>query len=63
MENMSDWRQIQKNLIGWLGTDKGIHNPSRIMRIAGTVSYPDRAKQLRGYQVELTRLKIGDDYV
>ena len=63
MDNMSDWRQIQKNLIGWLGTDKGIHNPSRIMRIAGTVSYPDRAKQLRGYQAELTRLKIGDDYV
>ena len=43
--------------------DKTIHNASRIMRIEGTLSYPNKAKMLKGYKTELTRLKIGGEYV
>ena len=63
LDHMDQWRQIQKNLIAQLGTDKAIHNASRIMRIAGTLSYPHKAKALKGYKTELTRLKIGGEYV
>ncbi|MDA9291667.1 hypothetical protein N9P99_00265 [Planktomarina temperata] len=36
-----------------LGTDPSVINPSRIMRIAGTVSYPSQSKVTKGYIPEL----------
>ena len=63
LDHMDKWRQIQKNLIAQLGTDKAIHSASRIMRIAGTLSYPNKANVLKGYKTELTRLEIGGEYV
>ena len=63
MTNLSDWTELQKLLAKELGTDTSIHNPSRIMRVAGTISYPPKRKLERGYQVELTRLIFGDSYV
>jgi len=63
MEDMRQWTELQKLLIGELKTDKVIHNPSRIMRIAGTVTYPPKKKRKLGYTSEVTKLIIGGQYV
>ena len=61
--DMRQWTELQKQLSRYLGTDTAIHNPSRIMRIAGTVSYPTERKIKRGYVPEVARLIIGGCYV
>lgn len=48
------WRGLQKSIAAKLGTDSCVINPSRIMRLAGTVSYPSNNKEQRGYIPELT---------
>jgi hypothetical protein len=63
MTNLSEWTELQQLLAAKLETDASIHNPSRIMRVAGTVSYPPKRKVDRGYQTELTRLIVGGSYV
>lgn len=63
MTDMNAWKQLQKLLSGVLGTDKAIHNPSRIMRVAGSVSYPSKRKIELGYQPEITRLLMDNRYV
>jgi hypothetical protein len=63
MEDMRQWTELQKLLIAELKTDKVIHNPSRIMRIAGTVTHPPRKKRELGYTSEVTKLIIGGQYV
>ena len=63
LTDMAVWSELQKRLALHLGTDKKIHNASRIMRIAGTLSYPSPTKIELGYQVELTNLIIGGVYV
>ena len=50
------WRQSQQNIARNLGTDPSVINPSRIMRIAGTVSYPSQSKVAKGYIPELISL-------
>lgn len=60
---MALWSQIQKKLALTLETNESIHNPSRIMRVAGTVSYPSKTEIMRGFQPELTQLIIGGVYV
>jgi hypothetical protein len=45
-------RAINKSLQELLGSDN-VQNPSRVMRLAGTISYPPPKKQERGYVVEL----------
>lgn len=60
--DMQQWKTLQRALIQNLGTDVNIHNPSRIMRVAGTVSCPSKAKINRGYKTELTRLLLGGQY-
>ena len=62
-EDMLQWTELQKLLSAYLNTDKVIHNPSRIMRVAGTVTYPNKKKQALGYSSELTRLIIGGNHV
>ena len=44
-------------MIRSLNTDPSIHNPDRIMRVAGTVSWPHEGKIDRGYVPELTSIK------
>ena len=61
--DMRQWTELQKQLSRYLVTDAAIHNPSRIMRIAGTVSYPTERKIKRGYVPEVARLIIGGGYV
>ena len=63
MEDMRQWTELQKLLIAELKTDKVIHNPSRIMRIAGTVTHPPKKKRELGYTAEVTKLIIGGQYV
>lgn len=63
IKDMRQWTELQKLLIAHLKTDKVIHNPSRIMRIAGTVTFPPKKKKDLGYVSEVTRLLIGGHYV
>ena len=50
------WTELQSRMIEYFGSDPAIKNPSRIMRLAGTVSYPNERKILRGYSPEITYL-------
>ena len=52
------WRSRQLDRAERYHTDKAVANPSRIMRVAGTVSYPNAAKLTRGYVPELTTMKL-----
>ena len=52
------WRSRQLDRAERYQTDKVVANPSRIMRVAGTVSYPNAAKLTRGYVPELTTMKL-----
>ena len=63
MKDMARWRELQKALIFRFKTDASIHNPSRIMRVAGTIAYPSQKKLRKHYQTELTKLIIGNRYV
>jgi hypothetical protein len=55
--NLDAWRGVQASIAASLGTDPAVINPSRIMRVAGTVSWPNDDKKSRGYQPELTTLR------
>lgn len=59
IHDLDKWRMMQKRLIANFGSDKAICNPSRVMRLAGTVAYPTETKRTRGYIPELTLLKEG----
>lgn len=54
--NMAAWTDRQRSIAHALGGDAVI-NPSRIMRLAGTVNFPSQDKVARGYKVELTALR------
>ena len=60
VRNMAAWTQRQSGLAAQLGGDAVI-NPSRIMRLAGTVNFPPPHKVQRGYRVELASLKAEFD--
>ena len=46
------WKERQMQIAIKFKTDKAVVNRSRIMRVAGTVSYPSRNKLTRGYVQE-----------
>jgi hypothetical protein len=52
------WRLRQIDIATKYQTDPSVCNPSRIMRVAGTVSYPSKQKLARGYIPELVTLKV-----
>ena len=52
--DFEQWKELMQNIAKRHGCDPQICNPSRIMRLGGTVSYPSKAKRARGYQTELT---------
>ena len=52
------WRRWQLDRAERYHTDKAVTNPSRLMRVAGTVSYPNRKKLAKGYVPELTTMKL-----
>jgi hypothetical protein len=57
VRNLQAWRDVQQSISAVLGTDPTVVNPSRIMRVAGTVSWPNADKQGRGYIPELVTLR------
>lgn len=52
------WTATQKLIAHALSTDKSIVNPSRIMRLAGSVSYPSARKLELGYMPETVKLLV-----
>jgi hypothetical protein len=61
--NLDAWRGVQRAIASRLETDQVVVNPSRIMRVAGTISWPNDKKQARGYVSELVtmRTEFSDD--
>lgn len=55
--DLAAWREMQCTIAAHFGSDKTVVNPSRIMRVAGTVAYPAKHKRERGYIKELTTLR------
>ena len=51
--DMNFWTSKQAHIADQCDTDNSVKNPSRIMRLPGTVSYPSAAKQTKGYMPEL----------
>ena len=56
-EGLSAWTAVQKTIANKFKTDKTISNPSRIMRVPGTISFPPERKQARGYVTEIVTLR------
>ena len=56
-QNMDAWKEVQKSIAASLQTDSAVINPSRIMRVAGTVSWPNKKKQEKGYVPELVTMR------
>tara|TARA_X000001036_G_scaffold343138_1_gene322701 strand:- start:1364 stop:1981 length:618 start_codon:yes stop_codon:yes gene_type:complete len=54
--DMEKWRSYQKLIATSCGTDKHVINSSRLMRVAGTVSYPSKKKIAKGYVPELVSM-------
>ena len=57
--NLQLWKERQKQIAVQFKTDKAVVNPSRIMRVAGTVSYPSSSKATKGYVPELVTMHEG----
>jgi hypothetical protein len=54
--DLLDWKKTQKAIAEVHATDGKVCNPSRVMRVAGTIAYPSVQKQEKGYVPELTQL-------
>ena len=59
--NLQLWKERQKQIAVKFKTDKVVVNPSRIMRVAGTVSYPNSTKLAKGYVPELVTMHEGSN--
>ncbi len=57
--DLSTWRDTQRALAEAFDSDPAVINPSRLVRLAGTISYPPAHKQRRGYVEERTALVLG----
>lgn len=55
--DMAAWRSMQESIAAHFGSDRTVVNPSRIMRVGGTVAYPAKHKQERGYIKEVTTIR------
>jgi hypothetical protein len=56
--DMEVWRETQQRLASNFKTDPSVINPSRIMRVPGTISYPSGKKRAQGYIDELVVISI-----
>lgn len=59
--DMAEWRAMQEQIAAHFGSDRTVVNPSRIMRVGGTVAYPASHKQARGYVKEVTTIRTKYD--
>lgn len=55
--NLPEWRGMQSTIASHFASDPSVINPSRIMRVAGTVTYPSGKKSTKGYIKEVTKLR------
>lgn len=55
--DLAAWRDMQSTIASHFGSDASVINPSRIMRVGGTVSWPFAKKRERGYVSELTTIR------
>jgi hypothetical protein len=53
-EDMEVWSEVNRRSVLFSGADRFALGTYRLMRLAGTVSFPSSQKQARGYGVELT---------
>lgn len=63
VRNLAAWSEVQRGIAGRLGTDRVVVNPSRIMRLPGTVNWPTEKKAGKGRVAELAtfRTQYDDD--
>jgi hypothetical protein len=59
--DLSAWRDMQQRIAAHFNSDSTVVNPSRIMRVGGTVSYPAKHKVERGYAKEVTTIRTQYD--
>lgn len=55
--DMAAWRDMQARISAHLKSDPRVVNPSRIMRVGGTISWPAKHKVERGYISEVCTLR------
>lgn len=55
--DLAAWRDMQSAIARHFGSDPSVINPSRIMRIGGTISWPSVKKRQKGYTEELTTIR------
>lgn len=55
--DMAAWRDMQTRIAGHFNSDRAVVNPSRIMRLGGTVAYPAKHKREKGYEKFLTTIR------
>ncbi|MGB1215021.1 MAG: AAA family ATPase [Pikeienuella sp.] len=60
-QNLDAWRKTQEAIAVTLATDPAVVNPSRIMRIGGTINWPKPKKREKGYVTEVCELHIHDE--
>lgn len=60
--DLAVWRAMQQSIASFFGSDASVINPSRIMRVGGTISWPDSRKQGKGYVPEMVKIRtVYDD--
>jgi len=59
--DLAAWRDTQSAIAAHFGSDRSVINPSRIMRVGGTISYPATHKQERGYTKEMCSIRTQYD--
>ena len=55
--DMAAWRDMQTRIAAHLKSDGKVINPSRIMRVGGTISWPGKKKLAKGYISELSTIR------
>lgn len=59
--DLSEWSRVQQGIAAQLSTDKTVVNPSRIMRLPGTINWPTTQKAAKGRVPELVTLRTDYD--
>jgi hypothetical protein len=55
--DLGAWRQMQSDIAAHFKSDPSVINPSRIMRVGGTINWPAAHKRAKGYITELCTLR------
>lgn len=59
--DLTAWRDMQTRIAAHFKSDSSVINPSRIMRVAGTITWPDTKKRAKGYISEMASLRTSYD--